>query len=278
MMIYHQQRFLMATKHQKEKVIQPLFKQGLDAEVFVRDFDTDRLGTFTGEIARPSSALETCIQKAKQAGIEYDHPFILASEGSFGPHPDLPFLALAHEIMVLVDLERDLVIIEQMTCNDTNYQTMILDPKLDLGPHLDKLKFPSHALCLQTEDQSQVIAKGIQTHKDLEAYLAQGFKTCPKLLLSTDMRAMMNPSRMYQIGKLGEKLLSRILSSCPSCTLPGFGVGGVDGTLHCETCKTPGNWYAREILTCVKCPYQEQRPRSDGKTQIPTEYCEYCNP
>ena len=44
-------KLIIATKHKKENVIAHLFRKAFEVECFVDPFfDTDRLGTFTGEI------------------------------------------------------------------------------------------------------------------------------------------------------------------------------------------------------------------------------------
>ena len=49
---------LIATKHQKEKVIAPIFKKSLGVQVIVpAQLDTDVFGTFTCEITRRTSAM-----------------------------------------------------------------------------------------------------------------------------------------------------------------------------------------------------------------------------
>lgn len=56
----------LATMHGKEKAIAPAFKRHLGMSVLPCDFiDTDAFGTFTGEIVRQATPLETAIAKAK---------------------------------------------------------------------------------------------------------------------------------------------------------------------------------------------------------------------
>tara|TARA_B110000116_G_C16594769_1_gene472242 strand:+ start:294 stop:461 length:168 start_codon:yes stop_codon:yes gene_type:complete len=44
---------IIATKHEKEKIIAPLLEDNLGGISFVNpDFDTDMLGTFSGEVER----------------------------------------------------------------------------------------------------------------------------------------------------------------------------------------------------------------------------------
>lgn len=50
---FSQRKLVIATKHHKEKVIAPLIEKVLGVECFVgKNFDTDTLGTFTGEVER----------------------------------------------------------------------------------------------------------------------------------------------------------------------------------------------------------------------------------
>ena len=84
--IYNNAVVALATKHRKETVIAPSFEKDLGMKLVLPDVDTDRLGTFTGEIARTGDALQTAIDKAKLAMKKTGMPYGLASEGSFGPH------------------------------------------------------------------------------------------------------------------------------------------------------------------------------------------------
>jgi hypothetical protein len=277
-MLYANKEILIATKHQKQRVIGPIIKDSLHSDWRVIEFDTDKFGTFTGEIPRTQNAKDTCIIKAITASQELNYPYVIASEGSFGAHPQIPFLPIQQEIMVFHDAIRDLTIVEQEMTTNTNYQTLLIESSTKLDDFLKMAKFPSHALCLQTFDQKLVIAKGIKNFSKLHQYLEFGYTIAPQLLLSTDMRAMMNPSRMHQIRNLCKKLVQRILTSCPSCQLPGFGLVGYDGNLLCQACQQPSSWHAYEVLACVKCEYQLRKNRSDKQTFIPEQYCQFCNP
>ena len=51
---------LIATKHQQETVIGPLFKKSFDLNSKISvNFDTDSLGTFTGEVERINDPLSS---------------------------------------------------------------------------------------------------------------------------------------------------------------------------------------------------------------------------
>ena len=201
-MIYRDKSVLLASKHKKEQVISPVFREKLACNLYVADVDTDQFGTFTGEINRPLSAYETCILKAKHAANEKKYALSVASEGSFGPHPSNPFIPHAHEIMVFVDLENDWVIAEQLVTPKTNYNMMTIQQDTLLDSFLKSVQFPSHALTLQSGDRAHVLAKGITDHDNLRASLDVGFNQYDELFIATDMRAMMNPTRMQSLADL----------------------------------------------------------------------------
>lgn len=277
-MSYHEKIIVIASKHRKEEVIAPIFQKYWNCQVLKSDLDTDLLGTFTGEIPRVHDQKTTCRLKAHEAALAAHQSLAVASEGSFGPHPLIPWAPIDHEVMVFIDKERDICIQDELVSYETNYATLQIERKTELSGFLEQARFPSHGLCLQTRDLNKVIAKGIQTQDDLEMALEQGFLMAEELLLSTDMRALYNPMRMNIIGLLAEKLAQRILKLCPCCQTPGFGMISVEGALPCQACHAPSNDYALEILGCVKCHYQERQRRSDGKETIEPQFCGFCNP
>ncbi len=277
-MIYKDKFVLLASKHNKEQVIKPVFLEKLACNVCVEDIDTDQFGTFTGEVPRTLSAYETCILKAKHAANEKKYVLSIASEGSFGPHPSNPFIPHAHEIMVFVDLEHDWIIAEQLVTPNTNYKMMTIDQDTILDSFLESVHFPSHALTLQSGDRQNVLEKGIRSHDKLGASLAAGFKQYNELFIATDMRAMMNPTRMQTLADLAEKLAVRIMSTCPGCGIPGFGFKSVSGHLPCSLCGDETNMYRYEDWGCIQCDYQEQRSRTDQLMVADPSRCDYCNP
>lgn len=84
-------RLLIATKHKKERVIAPILEKELGVNCFVTDIDTDKFGTFTGEIERKEDAISTARNKCLLAMELENCDLVLASEGSFGAHPSLFF-------------------------------------------------------------------------------------------------------------------------------------------------------------------------------------------
>ena len=277
-MNYANKPILLASKHKKEQAIGPVFRDILNCKLCVEDIDTDQFGTFTGEVPRTLSAHETCILKATHAANEKKYALSIASEGSFGPHPSNPFIPHAHEIMVFVDLENKWTICEQLLTSHTNYKMMTIGKDTPLEPFLQSALFPSHALTLQSADRGDVIAKGILDIHQLESSLSDGFKKYNELYIATDMRAMMNPTRMQTIAELAEKLANRIKNPCPDCGNPGFGFQSVSGYLPCSLCGDLTKMYRCEEWGCIHCDYQEQRTRKDQLIPADPAHCDYCNP
>ena len=277
-MHYQNQLVLLASKHEKEKAIAPPFIARLSCTLRVHDFDTDQFGTFTGEIARTQSPYQTCLLKAKTAAKRYNYALAVASEGSFGSHPLFPFVPSAHELMVFVDRTRDWLIAEQLVSQKTNYAMITINKNTELDIFLNRVHFPSHALILQASSDNHVVAKGINNLQDLAHHLAIGFKTEKELRLATDMRAMMNPTRMAVIGELADKLTQRIASLCAQCERPGFGFKSTQGALPCALCDSPTSFYEEEVWGCIGCEHQEYKMRRDGLLKADPTYCDYCNP
>ena len=277
-MFYKHQSVLLASKHEKEKAIAEAFFQQLSCSLCVRDFDTDQFGTFTGEIPRTLKPFDACVLKAKTAAKRFGFDLALASEGSFGPHPTLPFVASDLEIMVFVDLKNDWVIAEHLMTQKTNYSSMTVDPTTELHDFLHRVGFPDHALTLQTHRDKTLIAKGIQELDALNEALRRGFRVENQLFLATDMRAMMNPTRMAVIRDLAQQLAIRVATVCPACSVPGFGFKTTQGNLPCRLCDGPTSWYQNEVWACVRCSYEEQKSRKDGVLSAEPSYCQVCNP
>lgn len=277
-MYYQNQLVLLASKHQKEKAISQPFMTRLSCTLRVHDFDTDQFGTFTGEIPRTKSPYQTCCLKAKMAAEHFNYAYSVASEGSFGPHPSCPFVPSAHELMVFIDREHDWIIAEQLVSQKTNYAMITINKNSDIHDFLKRALFPSHALIVQGVSDNCVFAKGINDLDALMHYVSLGFKTEKELLLATDMRAMMNPTRMELIGELADNLALRIATPCAQCGCPGFGFKETRGALPCADCASATAFYKEEVWGCIACVHQEYKMRKDGLLKADPRFCAYCNP
>ncbi|MBC1225360.1 hypothetical protein GNF09_37015, partial [Nostoc sp. UCD120] len=91
--LFNERLVVLATMHQKEKVIAPLLEQELGIKIIVpQDFNTDIFGTFTREVERPGTQIAAAKLKAEKALELTQENLAVASEGSFTPHPFVPYI------------------------------------------------------------------------------------------------------------------------------------------------------------------------------------------
>lgn len=277
--MYQNKAVILATKHGKEKVIQPPFVSALGCHIYVSDqYDTDQFGTFTGEIPRELSPYETLIKKAKLAAEQFGYDYAIASEGSFGPHPYVYFVPGDTELMAFVDLKNDLIIAEFEISTATNYRHKDITIEDDYEDFIIQAKFPTHGLIIRALNSKKTyIEKGIRDYSQLEIAMKKAFQYTNVVRIETDMRAMMNPSRMEVISVLASKLVNRIQQKCLQCNTPGFGKIATEGNLSCAACHAPTKFYCWKVLSCLKCDYKIYQARDDGKKFVEPQYCVYCN-
>lgn len=280
----------LATRHGKEKVIARVLRHGLGAELLhVRSVDTDALGTFCGGVQRQGSALQACIAKAEAALASGGTEFAIASEGSFGPHPQLPFLAAGLECMVFLDRRRGLTISEQRLARHTNFAHRLVDGACATGPEptfqrwLGQVGFPRHALMVRSHSGpagAGAGVKGLKCWEDLVPAITRAAAASSDglALVETDMRAHCNPTRMAAIRQLTFRLVRRLASCCPACQTPGWGVVDQRPGLPCGDCGLPTARIRALVWGCQRCSHQEEKPRSDGLLRADPGHCDWCNP
>lgn len=272
---YHGRVAALATCHGKEAGIGPPLLQWTGLLLAVPEgIDTDLLGTFTGEVPRPASMAETARRKAALGMTASGLPLGLASEGSFGPHPVVPFLAAGQELLLFRDAELDLEVIETLTSENTNFASLDVTPDSDVEAFLARIEFPSHAVVVRSEGR---ISKGIRDHAELDRLIAEGHSR-GTVRIETDMRAHMNTTRMGEIAKLADRLARRIATPCPACGTPGFGALRSEAGLPCSECGAMTRLVRTVVHGCVKCGFEDRKPRPDGRTQANPAECGLCNP
>lgn len=270
---YRGRQAVLATKHGKEEAVSPAFSGLLGISLVVpRSLDTDQLGTFTGEVPRPGTMRETLRQKAWMGVKATGVPLSIASEGSFGPHPMLPFLPSAREMLMFLDAERGIEVVEERLSERTNFAVLEVSSEAKVAQFLDQVRFPSHALIFRDGDR---IVKGITSRRELEELMASAK---PGARLETDMRAHLNPTRMEEIGKLAKRLARRVATPCPACGMPGFGVTGTERGLVCAKCGSETPLVKFLVKSCSTCGHAERCPRTDGRMTANPAECQECNP
>ena len=153
---------VLATKHDKLPLIAPPFLHVVSFRIETIDIDTDTFGTFTGEIPRQGSPLDTAIAKAR-LGIETTGVKIgLASEGTIAPDPEMPFLTVDREIVVLVDEVKRIIVWESQLSYDVITTSISANATDDLTSFLSKADFPNHHLIVRPNTGTpQPVYKGI---------------------------------------------------------------------------------------------------------------------
>jgi hypothetical protein len=280
---YQGRRAVLTTMHGKGAAIAaPLHnKLGLKVEVNA-GINTDVLGTFTREVARENSMLETAIEKARLGMNQSRQSLGIASEGSFGPHPSIPFLAVNRELTVFVDDERRIVVHELVITEDTNFSNAVVLPDEDVSEFLGRVGFPEHAVVISPHLSADCrpTFKGVRERTVLNGLIRRcaDASSDGKVLLQTDMRANFNPTRMKVIATCADKLADRLRSECPECLEVGWGIVDLERGLPCEFCGAPTKAVKFEIWGCVRCTYREKRFRLDGMSSSEQQYCDSCNP
>lgn len=278
--MYKNRRLLIAGIHGKETVIAPVFERGLQVSCFTNPgYNTDLLGTFSGEIERVGDPLETVRRKCLEAMDASGADLGIASEGSFGPHPSLWFVAADEELMIFMDRRYVLEITARAMSTDTNFDAAVVDSEEALLQFAAKARFPSHGLILRAEkDGQEKLCKGITDAQELSAKFHHLRTYGGPVAVETDMRAHVNPSRMQVIRQAAEQLLSKVLSCCPSCAMPGFEVTDILPGLPCELCGQPTAMTISHLLQCKHCQHLVEKPFPQGNKVAEPRWCQHCNP
>jgi len=273
-------KLLIATKHKKENVIGPILEKELGVKCFVNtSFDTDTLGTFTGEVERKADPLTTARQKCLLAMAQANCDLAIASEGSFGPHPTIFFVPADEEFLLFIDKKNDLEIIVREISTATNFKGAEIKSEQELKDFANAAKFPSHGLILRTNKADfSAIKKGITDWETLLGTYRQIVETNGFAYAETDMRAMYNPSRLKVIADATQKLAKKINSHCTQCNTPGFGITEAKSGLPCAFCNFPTRSILSFIYTCQKCSFTKEEKYPLGKIEENPMYCDVCNP
>lgn len=258
------------TLHGKASVIAPVLERRLGVRVVeLATLDTDRFGTFTGEVPRPGGPLAAArrkLQAAFEALPEAD--LALASEGSFGPHPGVPFVASGVELLLLGSRDGRLELEGLDVTAETNFaarEVSTLEQGLDAARAFG---FPEHGVIVGTE-------KGLSTEAALREALVRTLAHGPARI-ETDMRAHLNPTRQRSLARAAEALATAALSRCPRCAWPGFVVRERVPGARCAECGSSTDWPRAERRTCRACAHAQETPLGDGT--VGPAACPRCNP
>lgn len=273
----------LPTIHGKGSIIAPLLRHSLGVSLRIdENVDTDQFGTFSHDVPREGSALDAARRKI-DAVFEKNNTadWVLASEGSFGPHPAIALLPLARELVVLKHRATELEIIGRDTSLSTNFAHKIVQ---DVAKGLAFAKaagFPRHGLIVLGVEEGEpapnlFLEKGLDCEDGLATALEAAIASHGSAFIETDMRAHMNPTRRRAIGRATKDLVRRLLSRCTACGAPGFGRSGMVKGRPCSLCGGATDLPRAIIESCVMCDAQEECPVPEKEAD--PQFCPYCNP
>jgi hypothetical protein len=279
-LLFKNRRLLIATKHEKETVIAPLLEKNLGVICFTNaDFDTDSLGTFSGEIERELDPIATVKNKCLLAMEASDCDLGVASEGSFGSHPSVFFASADEEFLIFIDKKNNLEILVRELSMETNFNGEEITNEKALLEFAHSVGFPSHGLLLKkSKNDTSEIIKGITNTDHLIEAFQKLIEKSSSVYAETDMRALFNPSRMKVIEAAAQKLVLKINSLCPGCDKPGFGITDATRGLKCSLCGSPTRSTLSHIYVCQHCQYSKEELYPNKETTEDPMYCDYCNP
>ena len=266
--------------HGKGPVIEGPLARRFAGRVVSVQVDTDAFGTFTGERARTRSPMDTAIAKARAGMALTGFPLGLASEGSFGPHPLLPFVAADLELLVLVDDLHGIVITERARSLTPVHVRESVAPGQSLTHLIRRAQFPGHALTVRPDGPDaewthKALRQAPALHRAITA--AAGRSPVGRAIVESDLRAHCSPTRRAVIAEAARRLAERAAVRCPACACPGWGVIEVRGGLPCASCRGDRTHAPRaRVLGCPGCGHEVEVPVGPRVADPAT--CDDCNP
>jgi hypothetical protein len=270
---FQRAHFGLVTLHGKESLIAPALTRRWQARLSVSaGFDTDSLGTFSGEVERRLSPLDCALHKARQAVLLTGAEFGLGSEGSFGPGP-WGFGVFNQELVVCVSAHSDWTVIgghtapvavEECRYGDAGQQESFWQ-RLPDGQGVIVIS-------------GQRIAKGLQSRAEVIEQLAlwHGEQVPGDARLMYDLRAHQSLIRRATLALAINNLLDRLDSHCEHCGRPGFWPDHPEPGLPCADCGGPTNSLRARRARCDGCG-REQITAVDAVYADPAT-CPRCNP
>lgn len=275
---------VLASMHKKEEVIAPVLKEELGINLFVPEgFNSDKFGTFSKEIQRTGNQLEAARQKADWALKFCNETLAIASEGSFGSHPVIPFFPFNREIVLLKDLENNLELVGIATSTEANHKGSQVCSFEEALSFAETIGFPETGVIVklrEASNRSTEIIKGIVSADELKEAVAS-LLNCSEdksIYIETDLRALYNPKRMKVIEEATRDLVSKMTSLCPECSWPGFQITEKVKGLPCSWCNLPTDLIKTHIFDCRKCGYRKKETFPNGKEAADPGNCNFCNP
>jgi hypothetical protein len=267
----------LLTKHHKLALIGPaLAKVGISV-IDTDAFDTDTLGSFSGETPRLQTPLECARTKARLAAELTGLPIGIGSEGSFGGGPYAGLVNWDDELLLLVDTRTGQEIMA-FASGPVPLASLETDQLAAISQHLQQHDAAQGWICRYGAG----VVKGLVGFDQINSALAtaglvvDGHSLSEKIKLQPDLRAHLCPARQSYIQQAANQLAERWLSLCPSCHKPDFWRKAVETGLPCEVCHYPTGRIKSYTKKCDCCGYVEQEPT--GVEFADQGHCPLCNP
>ena len=258
----------LASRHAKAAIIGPVLAQAGVRVIETEDFDTDSLGTFSGEVERTMAPAACALFKARKAcditGLEYG----LGSEGSFGGGPMPGLVSWGEEILCFHRRDPEQVIYGRAG------GPFALAAVSVTGPDELLVRLAAHPGQHWIARPGGVLRKGLAA-AEVESLARSGALGWP-LSLEPDLRAMCSPLRRQRIRQAAEDLVVRLDSRCPRCDATDFVPDRVETGLPCSACGTPTGRVSRRVARCRACGHEETQ--SAIPEAADPYYCPCCNP
>lgn len=269
-------KVVLATAHRKEVAIADLLSTHLGVQVLVpAQFNSDQFGTFSGEVPRGGSPIDAARKKIASALDLTGCNIGVASEGSFGPHPQVPFLPTNEEWLVWFDRETGLEVMHRELSFSTNHAHVDATSRAKAHDFLQQVGFPEHGIMIRLAAGPWI--KGICSQASVDLLIEQELRTAGVVHIETDMRAMFNPTRMAVIRQAALGLVKKLKGGCPRCSWPAMEAIHNKRGLPCAQCGQPTFFIKVLILKCRRCRFEIEQWFPSGIAANPAQ-CNYCNP
>lgn len=270
---FREAHFGLLTLHGKESIMAPLLAERWGARLSSSTkFDTDSLGTFSGEVERRLSPSDCALHKARLACELTGADYGLGSEGSFGTGP-WGFGVVNQELVACVSARGDWQVIGL-------HATHVAVSECRYGDTEQLEHFWQH---LPDEQGLMVISavgvrKGLQSKDQVMARLEEwyGLHIPAEVRITYDLRAHQSPLRRINIAHAVGNLLDRMESHCEHCGRPGFWPDQREFGLSCRDCGDPTNSLSARIAQCSGCGFRQRFPEAALEADPAT--CPRCNP
>lgn len=272
------QVIFFVTKHKKEQIVAPSFLVGFQANVIALDWDTDSLGTFSGEKERVLDPLPNARKKIELA-IESgaNGRFYLASEGSFVPHPEIPWLTMNEECLLFFDRKTGMQMHVFQYSEDVFFRKEKLASQDRLIKLLHDFDFPNHGLILKLSKGRELrIQKDFTSVEEVNHLVETMLNDGWGIEMESDLRAHQNPTRQNNIKKAGERLVEELKLNCPSCGSYGQNIKKRIEGVPCANCSIPSQQIKSYLRECYFCSHTWEQDLKNPP--IDPQFCFWCNP